>query len=69
MDFLLPTLALVTLGIVLVLALVSKRRTEKKLDDPQSSHSSLARDTPDPQFTPDPGEFKPDPALGTPDRR
>ncbi len=46
-SFLLPTLALVTLGIVIVLALVSKRRTDARHDDPNAPKSTLASDTPD----------------------
>ena len=50
---LLAILALTTMGLAIVFAVWSKRRTEKKLDDDNASTSSLARDRPDPNFVPD----------------
>lgn len=47
-------LALTTFAIVILFALWSKFRTDKKLDDPNAPKSSLARTTPDPNFQPDP---------------
>ncbi|MFQ6550070.1 hypothetical protein AADZ90_019155 [Aestuariibius sp. 2305UL40-4] len=43
---LIALLALVTFGIVIAFALMSKRRTEEKLEDPTAPRSRLADDTP-----------------------
>ncbi len=51
---LLVILPLVTFALVLVFALWSKVRTERKLEKSNKSTSSLARDTPDPNFQHDP---------------
>ena len=48
-DFLLAALSLVTLSGAVVFALWSKKRTEKKLNDPNAPKSSLAKDGPGPQ--------------------
>lgn len=52
-DFLLPGLAFMTLGAIIVFALVSKYRTKKRKDDPRDPGSTLSRNTPDPAFQPD----------------
>lgn len=55
MDFLLlPTLAFMTMGIVVAVAIWSKKRTKDREKDPTAPTSSLARKSPDPQFRPDP---------------
>ena len=41
-PYIIPTLAIVTLGIVALLALNSKRATEKRKNDPDAPHSALA---------------------------
>ena len=46
-QFLIPVLALVTLGAVCVFSLVSKHRTEQRRDDPQAPKSTLASDASD----------------------
>ncbi len=46
-DFLLPALAFMTLGVVIVLAIISKKRTDARHDDPKSPKSTLASDAPD----------------------
>ncbi len=46
-SFLVPALALVTMGIVIVLAIISKRKTDARHDDPAAPKSTLAGDTPD----------------------
>lgn len=51
---LIPILAFATLGLAIVFAIWSKAKTEKKLNNEASKKSSLARDTPDPRFQPDP---------------
>jgi hypothetical protein len=45
-SFLLPALAFATLGIVLVLAIISKRKTDARRDDPNAPKSTLASDAP-----------------------
>ena len=45
-GFLIPLLALVTLGIVAVLALRSKAKVEARRDDPNAPKSTLAVDAP-----------------------
>jgi hypothetical protein len=40
--YIIPTLAIVTLGIVALVALNSKRGTEKRKKDPEAPHSALA---------------------------
>lgn len=50
---LLPFLTFGTMFAVIVFALISKRRTEQRLKDPNSPHSTLARRKPDPNFQPD----------------
>lgn len=66
---LLSVLAFGTMGIVIVLALISKFRTEQRRHDPNAPTSTLAKDGPEggtemldpgPGVTPTP---KPDPAL------
>lgn len=52
-DLLLPILTFVTLGAVIVFALYSKYRTRERKHDPNDPGSSLARETPDPNFMPD----------------
>lgn len=54
MSGLLPILSLFTLGAVIVFALYSKYRTKERKADPNDPGSSLARETPDPNFMPDP---------------
>ena len=63
---LLIILALATFGMVIAFAIWSKVRTEKKLNHDDSSKSSLARDTPDPNFQPDPAVTDPNSVI---DRR
>ncbi len=46
-DILIIFLALFTLLAVLVFALVSKRRTEKRMRDENAPKSTLAKDAPD----------------------
>lgn len=50
-SFLVPALALVTMGIVIVLAIISKRKTDARHDDPAAPKSTLASDSPDTQET------------------
>lgn len=45
-SYIVPLLALVTLLAVLILAVVSKRRTQKRLHDHDKSKSTLAADAP-----------------------
>ncbi|WP_158540093.1 hypothetical protein [Rhodosalinus halophilus] len=42
--YVIPTLAIVTLGIVAIIAINSKRVTEKRKKDPQIPASALAKD-------------------------
>lgn len=56
---LLVILALATFGMVIAFAIWSKVRTEKKLNKDNPPKSSLARDTPDPNFQPDPAVTDP----------
>lgn len=42
--YVIPTLAIVTLGIVAIIAINSKRVTEKRKHDPNAPASALARD-------------------------
>lgn len=46
LDVLLVTLSLGTLLVVIVFALVSKRATERRRDDPDAPKSTLAKDAP-----------------------
>ncbi len=50
MDFLLPALAFMTMGAVIVVALVSRHQTRKKMKKPdaETEKSSLAKDGPGP---------------------
>ena len=43
-SYLVPILALVTLGAVLIFALVSKERVERRRQDPNAPKSTLAAD-------------------------
>ena len=45
-EFLLPALAFMTLGAVIALALWSKRRTERRMQNDDAPKSSLAKDGP-----------------------
>ncbi len=45
-EFIVPLLALMTMLAFIVFALVSKHRTEEKLDDPNAPKSRLAKDAP-----------------------
>ncbi|MCI5110459.1 MAG: hypothetical protein MRY75_07870 [Marivita sp.] len=45
-EFLVPLLALMTMLAFIVFALVSKHRTEQKLEDPHAPKSRLAEDAP-----------------------
>ncbi|MBO6882525.1 MAG: hypothetical protein JJ869_02960 [Marivita sp.] len=45
-EFIVPLLALMTMLAAIIFALVSKHRTEQKLDDPNASKSTLAKDAP-----------------------
>ena len=42
--YLIPTLAILTLAVVAVIAWDSKRRTERRKQDPEAPKSALARD-------------------------
>ena len=48
MDYgwIIPVLAVLTLGIVVFFAITSKTRTESDLDDPRDPKSTLAKDGP-----------------------
>ncbi len=59
-DILLPVLTFGTIGAVIVFAIISQQRTNKRLHDPNAPHSSLARRTPDPNFQPDATETRKD---------
>lgn len=48
-EFLIPALALVTMGLGIGFAVWSKRRTEQKLEKANPPKSSLAKDGPGPQ--------------------
>lgn len=43
-EFIVPLLALMTMLAAIIFALVSKHRTEQKLDDPNAPKSTLAKD-------------------------
>ncbi|WP_300586051.1 hypothetical protein [Marivita sp.] len=45
-EFIVPLLALMTMLAAIIFALVSKHRTEQKLDDPNAPKSTLAKDAP-----------------------
>jgi hypothetical protein len=45
-EFLVPLLALMTILAAIVFALVSKHRTEQRLEDPNAPKSRLAQDAP-----------------------
>lgn len=45
-EFFVPLLALMTILAFIVFALMSKRRTEEKLHDPEARKSRLAKDAP-----------------------
>ena len=42
--YIIPTLAIVTLAVVAIVALQSKRTTEKRKQDPEAPKSALAED-------------------------
>ncbi|MEO0745637.1 MAG: hypothetical protein AAFU86_10435 [Pseudomonadota bacterium] len=46
-TYLLGILALSTLGIVVIFALVSKHKTEQRMEDDDAPKSRLAKDAPD----------------------
>lgn len=45
-EFFVPLLALITILAFIIFALVSKKRTDEKLHDPNASKSRLAEDAP-----------------------
>ena len=45
-EFFLPLLALMTMLALIIFALVSKKRTEEKIKDPEAKKSRLAKDAP-----------------------
>ena len=59
-NILLPVLALGTLLVVVVFALISKKRVRDRKHDPNDPGSSLARETPDPAFRADAKETRKD---------
>ncbi len=62
-SFLVPALALVTMGIVIVLAVISKRKTDARHDDPTAPKSTLASDAPDAHEPPGTPRERPDDAA------
>lgn len=50
---LLPFLTFGTMFAVVIFAMISQARTERRRKDPNAPHSSLARRTPDPNLQPD----------------
>jgi hypothetical protein len=45
-GWIIPVLALVTLGLIVVFAITSKAKTDDRKDDPRAPKSSLAKDGP-----------------------